>query len=79
MPRWPLTLTWEWTTVVPDDHRMAPFVNGQVVQRDEHEPLQFKSGALYRRRVLIWRGGWQHVESSSGNRKRPLRGEESAA
>lgn len=55
----PLSLTWEWTTVIPEDNAMAPFVNGQVVQRDEHEPLRFRRGTLYRRRVLIWRGRWR--------------------
>ena len=63
MPRIPWTLTWEWTTVVPEDHAMAPFVNGSVVQRDEHEPLNFRSGVLYRRRVLIWRGRWRLTET----------------
>jgi hypothetical protein len=56
-------LTWEWTTVMPEDHPMAPFVNGQVAMADEHEPLQFKSGEMYRRRVLVWRGRWHLAET----------------
>lgn len=64
-PRLPWTLTWEWTTVISDDHPMAPFVNGQVTQADKHDPLQFKKGALYRRRVLTWRGRWWLAETGS--------------
>lgn len=68
-PRWPLSLTWEWTTVLPDVHRMAPFVNGQVSQRDQYERPPFRSGTTYRRRVLSWRGRWRPVDEDSGNRK----------
>jgi hypothetical protein len=44
---------------------MAPFVNGQVTQAGEHGPPQFKRGALYRRRVLTWRGRWRLAETGS--------------
>lgn len=64
--RLPLSASWEWTTVIPEDHPMAPFVNGQVKRSDTGERLQFKSGALYRRRVLAWRGRWRLAESGSG-------------
>jgi len=63
MPRLPFTLTREWTTVVPEDNAMAPFVNGQVTMSREHGPLGFKRGALYRRRALIWRGRWKLAET----------------
>ena len=63
MTRVPWTLTREWTAVIPEGHPMAPFVNGHVVQRGEHEPFQFRSGALYQRRVLIWRGRWRLAET----------------
>ena len=36
MPRMPLTLTREWTAVIPEDNAMAPFVNGQVTMSREH-------------------------------------------
>lgn len=60
--RLPWSLTWEWTTVLPDDNSLAPFVNGHVSQGAEHEPLNTKRGVLYRRRVLIWRGRWRLAE-----------------
>jgi hypothetical protein len=66
-PPLPLSLTWEWTTVVPEDHPMAPFVNGTVIPGDEHEPLNFKRGILYRRRVLAWRGRWRLAERGTGS------------
>lgn len=56
-----LTLTSEWTTVLPESHPMALFVNGQVTQAGECE-LQNKRGYLYRRRVLAWRGRWRLAE-----------------
>jgi hypothetical protein len=62
-PFW--TCTWEWTTVIPGDHPMALFVNGQVTQADTHGPLQYKTGILYRRRALTWRGRWRTVETGS--------------
>jgi hypothetical protein len=63
MARMPWSLTWEWTAVISEDSAMAPFVNGQVIMSREHEPLKFKRAALYRRRVLIWRGRWRLAEA----------------
>lgn len=57
-----MKFTWEWTTVIPEDHPMAPFVNGLVTLADKHEPRPFKSRGMYRRRVLIWRGRWHLVK-----------------
>lgn len=62
MARLPWKLTREWTTVVPEDNPMAIFINGKVTQSDEHEPVNSKRGALYRRRVLILRGRWKLAE-----------------
>jgi hypothetical protein len=62
----PLTATWEWTTVIPEDHPMAPFTNGAVAAAKTHGPLQFKTGTLYRRRVLSWRGRWRTAETGGG-------------
>ena len=59
--RLPLSLATEWTTVLPADHPMALFINGQVTAADECE-LQHKRGVLYRRRVLAWRGRWRVAE-----------------
>lgn len=59
--RLPLSLTSEWTTVLPGDHPMALFVNGQVTAAGECE-LQYKRGILYRRRVLALRWRWRVAE-----------------
>ena len=65
--RLPWTSTWEWTTVLPDDHPMAPFTNGSVTSGDGPVKLLNSRGVLFRRRTaaLAWRGRWRVAEIGS--------------
>ena len=57
--RFPLSRRWEYTTVLPEDNALAPFVNGVI---SGEAVLRVKRGALYRRRVWSWRGRWRLIE-----------------
>jgi len=61
----PWTRTWEWTTVLPEDHPMAVFTNGQVTQADDHGVPNSRLAVLYRRRVVLWRGRWRETGSKT--------------